>query len=198
MGNFPSNFFACWCRISPRLTVEHSCVSGMNCSWINLVKNSIRVLLTCGSFTAALCAQTLDRGVISSGAVRSSNGALAMHGTVGQPIIGIGAGGTVTAAHGFWYRLSSSLSSIERTAPFTARITPQPAVTTATVELACSQPATAELLTLHGQRVTELTFEPVGQSARAQLDCSQLASGVYLLRLGCGSERMFLPLVIGK
>lgn len=155
-------------------------------------------LFLLGLMCSAVWGQTLDRGVISSGAVRSSNGALTMHGTVGQPIIGIGAGGTVTAAHGFWYRLSSSLSSIERTAPFTARITPQPAVTTATVELGCSQPATAELLTLQGRRVTELTFEPVGQGARAQLDCSQLASGVYLLRLGCGSERMFLPLVIGK
>ncbi|KXB97181.1 MAG: hypothetical protein AA908_08480 [Chlorobi bacterium NICIL-2] len=145
-----------------------------------------------------LQAQTLERSVVSSGAVRSTNGTVAVQGTIGQPIVGISASTSHAALHGFWYRLSSGVLSIERSEPFVARVTPQPAAVSATVELGCSGQAEATLLTLQGQRLAELELVPSARGQAAVVDCSGLASGLYLVQLRCQGQEMFLPMMVAK
>jgi hypothetical protein len=146
----------------------------------------------------ALHSQTIERSVVTSGAVRSSTGVIAMHGSIGQPIIGISRGAAQSAFHGFWYRLASVHSSIERAEPFAVRLGPQPAAESARLELGCSGDAEASLVTLQGRLVEQLVLVPTPSGAAATIDCSHYASGLYLLQLGCNGQRMYLPFVISK
>jgi hypothetical protein len=121
-----------------------------------------------------------------------------MQGTIGQPIVGRASNAQHRAGHGFWHTVADATSSVERSDPFQVRLSPQPAVTVATIEATCAEPSVAQLMTLHGQQVVEVTLVPRGAVQQAQLDCSMLASGVYLVRFRCGSQQVFLPLVIAK
>ena len=49
----------------------------------------LALLLSSSKLTAQ---QTIERSVVTSGAVRSSTGVIALHGSIGQPIIGISRG----------------------------------------------------------------------------------------------------------
>ncbi|GIV53723.1 MAG: hypothetical protein KatS3mg039_0241 [Candidatus Kapaibacterium sp.] len=158
-----------------------------------------RVLLLVWLIASGIAiAQTVQRSVVSSGAVRASSGSVVMQGTIGQPIIGSGVNTEHRAGHGFWHTLVSSVSSVERTDPFQVRITPQPAVTVATIEVGCTHAVSAEVLTLQGQQVGAVRFSSDAAMQRGQLDCSTLASGLYLVRLRCGEQQLFLPLMIAK
>jgi len=146
----------------------------------------------------ALHSQTIERSVVTSGAVRSSTGVIAMHGSIGQPIIGISRGAAQSAFHGFWYRLASVHSSIERAEPFSVRLGPQPAAESARLELGCSGDAEASLVTLQGRLVEQLVLVPTPSGAAATIDCSPYASGLYLVQLRCNGQTMYLPFVISK
>jgi hypothetical protein len=150
------------------------------------------------STSVALYAQRIERSVLSSGAVRASSGSVSMQGTIGQPIIGRASNAQHRAGHGFWHTVDDATSSVERSEPFHVRLSPQPAVTVATIEATCAEPSVAQLMTLHGQQVAEVPLVPRGAVQQAQFDCSRLSSGVYLVRLRCGSQQVFLPLVIAK
>lgn len=145
-----------------------------------------------------LQAQTLERSVVSSGAVRSTNGTVTVQGTIGQSVIGVSVSSSQAALHGFWYRHGTGVLSVERSEPFVARVTPQPAVVSATVELGCSGAAAAWLLTLQGQRLAELELVPSAGGQAAVVDCSGLASGLYLVQLRCQGQEMFLPMMVAK
>jgi len=142
--------------------------------------------------------QTIERSIFSSGVVRSSTGVIAMHGSIGQPIIGISRDAAQSAFHGFWYRLASVHSSIERAEPFAVRLAPQPAAESARLELGCSGDAEASLVTLQGRLVEHLVLVPTPSGAAATIDCSHYASGLYLLQLRCNGQTMYLPFVISK
>jgi hypothetical protein len=157
------------------------------------------IVLAIGLFVAhSALSQHIERSVLSSGAVRASSGSVSMQGTIGQPIIGRASNAQHRAGHGFWHTVADATSSVERSDPFHVRLSPQPAVTVATIEATCAEPSVAQLMTLHGQQVVEVTLVPRGAVQQAQLDCSTLASGMYLVRLRCGSQQVFLPLVIAK
>jgi hypothetical protein len=141
--------------------------------------------------------ERIERSVISAGAVRATGGNFLMLGTIGQPIIGIASNAQHRAEHGFWHTIAS-LISVERIEPFYVRLSPQPAVTIATIETMCAEPSVAQLMTLHGQQVAEVPLVPRGEVQQAQFDCSTRASGLYLVRLRCGSQYVVLPLVIAK
>ncbi|GIV50350.1 MAG: hypothetical protein KatS3mg038_0871 [Candidatus Kapaibacterium sp.] len=145
-----------------------------------------------------LQAQTLERSVVSSGAVRSTSGGVAVQGTIGQPIVGMSVGSSLGAFHGFWYGQVSGVLSVERGAPFEARVTPQPAVESATLEVGCSGLVEASLVTLQGRRIAELSFVRGSRGVSAALDCSALASGLYLVQVRCQGQEMFLPMMIAK
>ena len=153
------------------------------------------VLLSSSRLTAQ---QTIERSVVTSGAVRSSTGVIAMHGSIGQPIIGISRGAAQSAFHGFWYRLASVHSSIERAEPFSVRLGPQPAAESARLELGCSGDAEASLVTLQGRLVEQLVLVPTSSGAAATIDCSPYASGLYIVQLRCNGQTMYLPFVISK
>jgi hypothetical protein len=150
------------------------------------------------STSVVLYAQHIERSVLSSGAVRASSGSVSMQGTIGQPIIGRASNAQHRAGHGFWHTVADATSSVERSEPFHVRLSPQPAVTVATIEATCAEPSVAQLMTLHGQQVAEVPLVPRGAVQQAQFDCSTLASGLYLVRLRCGSQHVVLPLVIAK
>jgi hypothetical protein len=150
------------------------------------------------STSVALYAQRIERSVVSSGAVGVSNGIVSMQGTIGQPIIGRASNAQHRAGHGFWHTVADATSSVERSDPFHVRLSPQPAVTVATIETMCAEPSVAQLMTLHGQQVAEVPLVPRGEIQQAQFDCSMRASGMYLVRLRCGSQHVVLPLVIAK
>ena len=142
--------------------------------------------------------QTIERSILSSGAVRSSSSMIAMHGSIGQPIIGISRDAAQSAFHGFWYRLASVHSSIERAEPFAVRLSPQPAAERARLELGCSGDAEASLVTLQGRLVEQLVLVPTPSGAAATIDCSPYASGLYIVQLRCNGQTMYLPFVISK
>ncbi len=148
--------------------------------------------------TMVATAQIVQRSVVASGAIRSSCGSIRAEGTIGQPIVGMGMSRGHFVGHGFWQTASQSISGIERSLPFPARITPQPASTVASIEAGCSGDLTATVLTVQGQQVAALAFVMEGAVQRAQLACGDLASGLYLVRLRCGSQQLFLPLMIAK
>jgi hypothetical protein len=149
------------------------------------------------STSVVLYAQRIERSVLSCGAVGVSNGIVSMQGTIGQPIIGRASNVQHGGWHGFWYTINPP-TSVELSEPFHVRLSPQPAVTVATIEATCAEPSVAQLMTLHGQQVAEVPLVPRGAVQQAQLDCSTLASGMYLVRLRCGSQHVVLPLVIAK
>ncbi|GIV50345.1 MAG: hypothetical protein KatS3mg038_0866 [Candidatus Kapaibacterium sp.] len=154
-------------------------------------------LVVC-SIAVAVHAQQVERSVFSSGAVRSTSGGVAVQGTIGQPIVGMSVGSSLGAFHGFWYGQVSGVLSVERGAPFEARVTPQPAVESATLEVGCSGQVEASLVTLQGRRIAELTLVPTARGRLAALDCSTLASGLYLVQVRCQGQEMFLPMMIAK
>jgi hypothetical protein len=78
------------------------------------------------------------------------------------------------------------------------RITPQPAVVSATLELGCRGEASATVLTVQGKRLVEFELVPSARGQAATLDCSELASGLYLVQVRCQGQEMFLPMVIAK
>lgn len=156
------------------------------------------VVAVAGAWWTSGGAQTIERSVIASGAVRAQDGRVALQATIGQPIVGLSASPTVTAAHGFWYRGTHHLASVDRRSLLRVRIEPQPAVTSARVVAECPTLPRAELLTLHGKHIETIGFVCRGTEHEAALDCTERASGLYLLRLHCGSEQMVLPLMIAK
>lgn len=142
--------------------------------------------------------QTIERSILSNGAVRARGERVGIEGTIGQPMIGVSASVFHRAFHGFWYQAAPGVLTVERTHPIAVRITPQPAVTSATVEVGCSGPVEAALVTLQGQRIAELSFVPVSGGAVATVECTERASGLYLVELRCSGQTMFLPLMIAK
>jgi hypothetical protein len=121
-----------------------------------------------------------------------------MHGSIGQSIIGISRGAAQSAFHGFWYRLASVHSSVERAEPFAVRLAPQPAAESARLELGCSGNAEASLVTLQGRLVEQLVLVPTPSGAAATIDCTPYASGLYFVQLGCNGQTIYLPFVISK
>ncbi|GIV55606.1 MAG: hypothetical protein KatS3mg040_0374 [Candidatus Kapaibacterium sp.] len=155
------------------------------------------LVLVCAA--VAVHAQRLERSVFSSGAVRSGTSTVAVHGTLGQPVVGIARGSAHAAFHGFWYRGGTGVQGVERAEPFAVRITPQPAVVSATLEVGCSGPVEASLVTVQGRRVVELELVPsAGGGHAATVDCSHLASGLYLVQVRCQGQEMFLPMMVAK
>jgi hypothetical protein len=147
----------------------------------------------------AVQAQRLEMSIFTSGAVRSTSSTLAAEGTIGQPVVGVSVSSSQAALHGFWYRRGSGVMSIECAEPFEVRITPQPAVVSATLEVGCSGPVEASLVTVQGKRVVELELVPSARGGHAAtVDCSHLASGLYLVQVRCQGQEMFLPMMVAK
>ncbi len=157
-----------------------------------------RYALVCACIVVAVHAQRLERSVFSSGAIRSTNGTVAVEGTIGQPVVGVSVSSSQAAYHGFWYGRGSGVMSLERSEPFAVRITPQPAVVSATLELGCRGEASATVLTVQGKRLVEFELVPSARGQAATLDCSELASGLYLVQVRCQGQEMFLPMVVAK
>ncbi|GIV55269.1 MAG: hypothetical protein KatS3mg040_0037 [Candidatus Kapaibacterium sp.] len=156
-------------------------------------------------FIVALCllgngvaAQHLERSVLSNGAVRARAEHVTIAGTIGQPMIGVSASVSHGALHGFWYHGAPGVLTVERTHPVAVRITPQPAVMSATVEVGCSGEASATVLTVQGKRLAELELVPSVRGQAATVDCSELASGLYLVQVRCQGQEMFLPMMVAK
>ncbi|MDW8272576.1 MAG: hypothetical protein RML15_09240 [Bacteroidota bacterium] len=143
-------------------------------------------------------AQTVERAVISSGAVRVEGSGITLQGTIGQPIIGPVGSSLFAVGQGFWYRKSGLVNSVDRAYPLRVRLHPQPVVTLATVEIECSSLPEGAVHTVQGQRLEPLVFQRTDEGYRAQVDCTLLASGLYLVQLRCGATQMFLPMMIAK
>lgn len=132
-----------------------------------------------------LQAQRIERHVVSSGAVEARGAGMVLRGTIGQSIVGLTSNSSVTIGQGFWYGGKSTLSAQE-SAPFAVRVRPQPAVTEAVLELECASPAEAVVFTAAGKQVVTAAFVPHEErKQRARVDCTALASGLYLVRVRC-------------
>lgn len=158
----------------------------------------LAVVVGCVWWAGVVGAQTIERSVIASGAVRARSQDVSLQATIGQPLAGLSTSAAVTAAHGFWYRVTQPPAGIERRTPFGVRIEPQPAVTSVRIVVECPTLPRAELLTLQGKQLETVEFVFGGTEQQAVLDCTERASGLYLLRLRCGSEQMVLPLMVVK
>ncbi|MCS7000379.1 MAG: hypothetical protein NZ481_05820 [Candidatus Kapabacteria bacterium] len=145
-----------------------------------------------------LQAQRMERHVVSSGAVEARGAGIVLRGTIGQPIIGLTRGSPITIGQGFWYRGAGVLGTQEPV-PAPVRIQPQPAVTEAVVEADCAATAEAEVFTVGGKHVATVAFASHQERKHhARIDCTQLASGLYLVRVRCGTDTHVLPFVVSK
>ncbi|MDW8075994.1 MAG: hypothetical protein RMK00_09540 [Bacteroidota bacterium] len=144
-----------------------------------------------------LQAQRMERHVVSSGAVEARGAGIVLRGTIGQPIIGLTRGSPITIGQGFWYRGAGVLGTREPL-PAPVRIQPQPAVTEAVVEADCAAPTEAVVFTAAGKQVAVVGFVVEEGRQRARIDCTELASGLYLVRVRCGAGEHVLPLVVAK
>ncbi|MDW8012951.1 MAG: hypothetical protein RMJ47_08260 [Bacteroidota bacterium] len=158
---------------------------------------TVSLLVAVGG-ASVLYGQRLERQVVSSGAVQARGAGIVLQGTIGQPIIGLTSGSSVTIGQGFWYR-GRGVVGVEEALPEKVRLQPQPAVTEAVVELECAGPAEVEVFTVGGKQVTAMACVPYGEGKqRARIHCTQLAGGVYLVRVRCGVDMRVLPLVVVK
>ncbi|MCS7000805.1 MAG: hypothetical protein NZ481_08005 [Candidatus Kapabacteria bacterium] len=157
---------------------------------------TVSLLVAVGG-ASVLYGQRLEQQVVSSGAVQARGAGIVLRGTIGQPIVGLTGNASVTIGQGFWYRSKGTLSAQEA-APFAVRVQPQPAVTEAVVELECTSAAEAAVFTAAGKQLAVVGFVVEEGRQRARIDCTELASGLYLVRVRCGAEEHVLPLVVAK
>lgn len=147
----------------------------------------------------SLGAQTIVRSVVSSGATIAQGESILLRGTIGQHLIGSNTTVFTQLGHGFWYQAQQGALTVESSSIAQVRITPQPAVTSATVEIECQLEPQAQVLTLQGRELVKVEFtERAIGTYIATIDCRELASGVYMIEFRCGSRQTIVPLMITK
>jgi hypothetical protein len=135
----------------------------------------------------------ITESVIGSGGTNASGGSYQLLGTVGQPAIGVTAGGSYINEIGFWYMPGWILTGVEdeelplRT--FFGQNFPNPfnPVTTLAYGLATPARVTIKVYDVSGREVRTLVDRDMEPGRyHATLDAAGLAGGVYFARMVAG------------
>jgi hypothetical protein len=147
----------------------------------------------------------IDESVIGSGATDAAGGSYQLLGTVGQPTIGVAAGGSYINEIGFWYMPGWVLTGVDdEELPLRTHFSqnfPNPfnPVTTIAFGLAAPSHVTIKLYDVAGREVRTLVdadMEPGNYSET--LNAAGLAGGVYFARMTAGDFTETTKLVLLK
>ena len=147
----------------------------------------------------------ITESVIGSGGTDAAGGSYQMLGTVGQPTIGVAAGGSYTNEIGFWYMPGWILTGIEdEELPLRTHFGqnfPNPFNPVTTIAYALATPAhvTIKVYDVAGREVRTLVdvdMEPGRYSET--LDAAGLAGGVYFARMTADEFTESMKLVLLK
>jgi len=153
----------------------------------------------------ALAQYQITESVIGSGGTDASGGSYQLLGTVGQPAIGVAAGGSYVNEIGFWYMPSWVLTGIEdEELPLRTHFgqnfpNPFNPVTTIAFGLATPAHVTIKVYDVSGREVRTLVdadMEPGRYSET--LNAAGLAGGVYFARMTAGDFTETMKLVLLK
>lgn len=169
---------------------------------LQLGARAMRILMILVIITAGLIphagAQILQKSVISSGAVSSTNGVITVVGTVGQTITGMVATPTTSAYQGFWFTASAiSEQPPEKSPQPILNITPHPVTSVSTLHYTntCAGIVRMDLHTLEGKHVQTLyNGMAVTGELTTTIESQELASGLYLVACttNCGTTSSLL------
>jgi len=160
------------------------------------------VLLLCAAPTTAQYA--IDQQVIGSGGTDASGGSYEVKGTIGQPLIGLAAGGSYQNEIGFWYMPGWLLTGVENNGPLETLFgqnVPNPFNPVTVVSYAVAQPThvTIVIYDIAGREVTRLVDDDVAPGRyQATFDARGLASGIYFARMTAGRFTETRKLVLLK
>jgi hypothetical protein len=143
----------------------------------------------------------IDRWTLH-GLGRSSGGALAVKGSLGQAAVGISSGGALRLGGGFWIPVETEPAGVPAMDGLPAQFAsygcaPNPARdgTMLTIDLPRAAPVRVEAFSVDGARVAVLLDRPVSAGRlRVSWDAKgddgrRLAAGVYLLAVTAGPDR---------
>ncbi len=143
--------------------------------------------------TPALSAYVISQSVIGSGGGSASGGSYSLVGTVGQPAIGIAAGGNYIGEIGFWYQPGWILTGVdEDDFPKSFSIgqnypNPFNPVTTFAYTVPTQADVSIIIYDVTGRVVRTLIDEEVGPGRhQTVLHATGLPSGVYFARMVAG------------
>jgi hypothetical protein len=151
------------------------------------------VLLVLIAAIPAAAQYQINESVIGSGGTDASGGSYQLVGTVGQPTIGVAAGGSYINEIGFWYMPGWILTGVDdeelplRT--FFGQNFPNPfnPVTTLSYGLATPSRVVIKIYDVSGREVRTLVDRDMEPGRyQATLDANGLAGGVYFARMVAG------------
>ncbi len=87
-------------------------------TWINIMKN-IFILILLFSFSSLFAQTKLEKGVLSSGGNKTTDGNHILRSTIGQSFIGITGDGNNIKSLGFWYSINKGINDTVATAVVT-------------------------------------------------------------------------------
>lgn len=169
---------------------------------------ALAATLAAGAASPASAQLALSRFTVDGGGGRSSAGALALSGTIGQPDAGVLSGSALTLGGGFWMGRSPLSVAVPagdatlRFRAFAARPNPFRAGTLVMFELGAPERVRAGLYDAAGRLVRVLVDErlPAGAHQRTwdrrDLAGRPVAPGVYFLRLDAGAHCSRQKLVV--
>ncbi len=171
--------------------------------WFARVLSALVVVLMLAAPAAAQ--YQINESVIGSGGTDASGGSYQMLGTVGQPVIGVTAGGSYMNEIGFWYMPDWTLTGVaEDELPLRTHFgqnfpNPFNPVTTIAYSLATPAHVTIKVYDVSGREVRVLVdadMEPGRYSET--LDAVGLAGGVYFARMTADDFTETMKLVLLK
>lgn len=136
---------------------------------------------------AARAQMMLQKAVISSGGTTaSSNAAMQMGSTAGQPVVGVASNSQMRAEFGFWTSAAAAPSAVGAQAPAMSlglQAWPNPAMdgTKLTVTVANSSDLDLRLFDVTGKQVRAIYSGQVSGTLGLDLDVSGLPAGSYIL-----------------
>lgn len=174
------------------------------------------VMITClyTLYHLPLSAQgTLRTSVLSNGATQSSSDKLSIQATIGQPLIGVSTSTSSNANHGVWFiqpseKANPSGSTLNASTTINYSISPNPISSSAQLRFApnCRTNLKAELYALNGKFIRAESIEANAstngstneQAPLLTIDATNLATGVYSLRIHSDCDDVNIPLIISK
>ncbi len=166
----------------------------------------LAVVLSVLVFAAPAAAQyQINESVIGSGGTNAAGGSYQMLGTVGQPAIGVVAGGSYINEIGFWYMPGWILTGVEdEELPLRTHFGqnfPNPFNPVTTIAFGLAKPAhvTIKVYDVSGREVRTLVDADMEPGRyRETLDAVGLAGGVYFARMTADDFTETMKLVLLK
>jgi hypothetical protein len=166
--------------------------------------STIALILCLAAVTRSSAQVRLEKAVVSSGGGTATTQTMRLNYTIGQPVIGYAGNQTMKGAFGFWNNafavIPSGVSTEAGAGAITSmRVTPNPVLEDATVELTLAKGGALEigLYDLKG-RLAETIFsgEHAAGTFSVPFDASRIASGTYFVTISVPGALLQKPITI--